>query len=107
MAMGWLRPPYIGRYGVTEATPWPLGVVWPPSTANEFFFFLFLVWALGVAGSPPMAMGWLQPPQISRSGAAEAIPQPMVVVQPPLMGWPATLDFFKIFFNLFIILVFN
>jgi hypothetical protein len=54
-----------------------------------------------------MAMGWLQPHQTSRSGVAEATHRLEGAVQPPLMGWPATLDFFKIFFNLFIILVFN
>jgi hypothetical protein len=77
------------------------------STANDLFlssFFFFVVWALGVAKPLPMAMGWLRPPQIGQSGVAEAIPRPTVVVWPPLMGWPVTLGFLKIFFNLLLFL---
>jgi hypothetical protein len=54
------------------------GVLQPPPLANDFFFFfVFLVWALGVV--------WGGSGQV-----AEATPRPMVVIQPPL-------SFLKIF----------
>jgi hypothetical protein len=80
----WLQAPQIGRSGVAEATPWPLGVVQlPPMAQTKKKNNKKNHWPLRVAGPPPMAMGWLQPPQIGRFGAAEATPWPLGVVQPP------------------------
>jgi hypothetical protein len=40
---------------VAEATPWPLGVIWPPPRPNEIYKHIYiLVWALRVVRPPPM-----------------------------------------------------
>jgi hypothetical protein len=43
----------------------PLGVVWPPQPRAKLGKkkIIIMGWLLRVAGPPPRAIGWLQPPQ--------------------------------------------
>jgi hypothetical protein len=88
--------------------------------ANDFFFFL--VWAVGggwttpnghrVASAAPDRLIWAAWPW-GWSGHLQRPTNffffffgPLGVAGPPLMGWPATLGFLKIFFNILIFIYF-